>query len=115
MSPPVLSSNYDYDTLPPPSPADMPTTPAVVRAKNVVLASQGRGPWYTPDGKGVEAYVIGVAGGSGSGKVSAAERTMRWKYRDTRANNVDVGRAGDRQGAQPHPHRPHSEPGRVLQ
>lgn len=39
------------------------------RRKNVVMASHGRAPWYGPDGKNVEAYVIGIAGGSASGKV----------------------------------------------
>lgn len=42
------------------------------RSKNVVMASHGRAPWYGPDGKTVEAYVIGIAGGSASGKVSEA-------------------------------------------
>ena len=38
--------------------------------KNVVMASHGRAPWYGPDGKNVEAYVIGIAGGSASGKAN---------------------------------------------
>ena len=42
-----------------------------MRNKNVVMASHGRAPWYGPDGKVIEAYVIGVAGGSASGKVSS--------------------------------------------
>jgi hypothetical protein len=42
---------------------------AAPRGKNVVMASHGRAPWYGPDGKNVEAYVIGIAGGSASGKV----------------------------------------------
>lgn len=33
------------------------------------MASHGRAPWYGPDGKVIEAYVIGIAGGSASGKV----------------------------------------------
>lgn len=41
--------------------------------KNVVVAAHGRAPWYGPDGKNIEAYVIGIAGGSASGKVS-------WKF-----------------------------------
>jgi hypothetical protein len=40
------------------------------KRKNVVMASHGRAPWYGPDGKTIEAYVIGIAGGSASGKVS---------------------------------------------
>jgi uridine kinase len=49
------------------TPAPLP----VSRAKNVVMASHGRAPWYTPDGRGMDAYVIGIAGGSASGKVSS--------------------------------------------
>lgn len=47
------------------------------RGKNVVMASHGRAPWYTPDGTVINAYVIGIAGGSSSGKVcwSLAELT----------------------------------------
>lgn len=41
-----------------------------MKNKNVVMASHGRAPWYGPDGKVIEAYVIGIAGGSASGKVS---------------------------------------------
>ncbi|BEI84761.1 hypothetical protein CcaverHIS002_0501620 [Cutaneotrichosporon cavernicola] len=45
---------------------------ASFRGKNVVMASRGRAPWYTPDGQSVPAYVIGIAGGSSSGKTSVA-------------------------------------------
>lgn len=50
------------------------------RSKNVVMASHGRAPWYTPDGKNVEAYVIGIAGGSASGKAS---QLLAVKYHGT--------------------------------
>jgi len=41
--------------------------------KNAVLVSHGRPPWYSIDGKRLcDAYVVGVAGGSGSGKVVLA-------------------------------------------
>jgi hypothetical protein len=46
------------------------SVPQPTKKKNVVMASHGRAPWYGPDGKNVEAYVIGIAGGSASGKVS---------------------------------------------
>ncbi|RSH85620.1 Uridine kinase [Saitozyma podzolica] len=46
------------------------------RSKNVVMASHGRAPWYGPDGKTVEAYVIGIAGGSASGKTSVARAIL---------------------------------------
>ncbi len=44
-----------------------------MKNKNVVMASHGRAPWYGPDGKVIEAYVIGIAGGSASGKVSCIQ------------------------------------------
>ncbi|TXT09214.1 hypothetical protein VHUM_02688 [Vanrija humicola] len=55
--------------------ANNATTPA--RAKNVVMASHGRAPWYTPDGKNVDAYVVGIAGGSSSGKTSVARAILQ--------------------------------------
>jgi len=47
-----------------------------LKGKNVVLTSHGRAPWYTPDGKPIEAYVIGIAGGSASGKTSVARAIL---------------------------------------
>lgn len=60
-------------TVPTPVQSAAPQLPEVPaqRATNVVMASHGRGPWYTPDGKNIPAYVIGIAGGSSSGKVSS--------------------------------------------
>ncbi|WRT68654.1 uridine kinase [Kwoniella shivajii] len=46
------------------------------RSKNMVMASHGRAPWYGPDGKNVEAYVVGIAGGSASGKTSVARAIL---------------------------------------
>jgi Ni2+-binding GTPase involved in maturation of urease and hydrogenase len=46
------------------------------RGKNTVMASHGRAPWYTPDGRPVPAYVIGIAGGSASGKTSVARAIL---------------------------------------
>ncbi|KAJ2557424.1 Uridine kinase [Coemansia sp. RSA 1933] len=40
----------------------------------LLLKSAGRPPWYTPDGKNTPAYMVGVAGGSASGKTSVAKR-----------------------------------------
>ena len=40
------------------------------------MASHGRAPWYTPDGRPVPAYVIGIAGGSASGKTSVARAIL---------------------------------------
>ncbi|WVF67596.1 uridine kinase [Kwoniella sp. CBS 6097] len=45
-------------------------------SKNMVMASHGRAPWYSPDGKNVEAYVVGIAGGSASGKTSVARAIL---------------------------------------
>jgi len=59
------------------------SVPQQTKKKNVVMASHGRAPWYGPDGKNVEAYVIGIAGGSASGKVS-------WFYRGIGNSLADV-------------------------
>ncbi|WVR09380.1 uridine kinase [Kwoniella sp. DSM 27419] len=50
--------------------------PSSYGSKNMVMASYGRAPWYGPDGKNVEAYVIGIAGGSASGKTSVARAIL---------------------------------------
>ncbi|KAL1927196.1 hypothetical protein VTP01DRAFT_5159 [Rhizomucor pusillus] len=41
------------------------------------LGVTGRSPWYHADGTITESYVIGVAGGSASGKTSVAERILK--------------------------------------
>ncbi|ORZ03416.1 uracil phosphoribosyltransferase-domain-containing protein [Syncephalastrum racemosum] len=41
------------------------------------IASSGRSPWYHADGTVTETYIIGVAGGSASGKTSVAERILK--------------------------------------
>ncbi|KAF9445468.1 armadillo/beta-catenin/plakoglobin [Macrolepiota fuliginosa MF-IS2] len=46
--------------------------------KNTVLVSHGRPPWYGEDGKHIgNAFVIGVAGGSASGKTHVAREIVR--------------------------------------
>lgn len=45
--------------------------------KNTLLASKGKAPWYTLDGNVLDAFVIGVAGGSGSGKTTVAQEIVR--------------------------------------
>nr|KIR49283.1 uridine kinase [Cryptococcus bacillisporus CA1280] len=50
--------------------------PAQPQSKNQVLISHGRAPWYGPDGRNVEAYVVGIAGGSASGKTSVARAIL---------------------------------------
>lgn len=48
-----------------------------VRKDEVLLSSRGRPPWYTPEGKVVPCYVIGIAGGSASGKTHVATSILR--------------------------------------
>jgi uridine kinase len=63
----MASSTYKHRTL---------INPSTLKGKNVVMTSHGRAPWYTPDGKSIEAYVIGIAGGSASGKTSVARAIL---------------------------------------
>ncbi|KAI9503574.1 Uridine kinase [Coemansia spiralis] len=44
------------------------------RGSTLLLKSAGRPPWYTHDGKNIPAYMVGIAGGSASGKTSVAKR-----------------------------------------
>ncbi|KAF9048605.1 armadillo/beta-catenin/plakoglobin [Panaeolus papilionaceus] len=47
-------------------------------SKNTVLISHGRPPWYGPDGHRTDdAFVIGVAGGSASGKTHVARQIVQ--------------------------------------
>ncbi|KAJ3744425.1 armadillo/beta-catenin/plakoglobin [Lentinula detonsa] len=49
--------------------------------KNTLLISHGRPPWYGPDGKCIsDAFVIGVGGGSASGKVVANSKILSNVY-----------------------------------
>ncbi|KAI7906064.1 uridine kinase [Cokeromyces recurvatus] len=45
--------------------------------KTLHLASKGRKPWYHADGTVAKPYMIGIAGGSASGKTSVAERILK--------------------------------------
>ncbi|KAJ3850338.1 armadillo/beta-catenin/plakoglobin [Lentinula lateritia] len=46
--------------------------------KNTLLISHGRPPWYGPDGKRIsDAFVIGVGGGSASGKTHVARQIVK--------------------------------------
>ena len=42
----------------------------------VSLSSSGRPPWYDSEGQGKEAFVIGLAGGSASGKTTVARKII---------------------------------------
>jgi uridine kinase len=54
-----------------------PMTSEPVRKDEILLSSNGRPPWYTPTGKAVPSYVIGIAGGSASGKTHVATSILR--------------------------------------
>lgn len=45
--------------------------------KNVVLTESGRSPWYDANGIPRQAYIVGVAGGSASGKTSVARAIVQ--------------------------------------
>ncbi|GAA5831973.1 hypothetical protein JCM5353_002829 [Sporobolomyces roseus] len=45
--------------------------------KNTVLTEAGRSPWYGKDGKPVPAYIIGIGGGSASGKTRVAQEVLK--------------------------------------
>ncbi|GAA6019113.1 hypothetical protein JCM11491_002851 [Sporobolomyces phaffii] len=45
--------------------------------KNTVLTEAGRSPWYGKDGKPVPAYIIGIGGGSASGKTRVALEVLK--------------------------------------
>ncbi|GAA5904739.1 hypothetical protein JCM8208_001340 [Rhodotorula glutinis] len=46
-------------------------------AKNQVLSSAARNPWYGRDGKPRPAYIIGIGGGSASGKTRVAQKVLK--------------------------------------
>ncbi|KAJ2780334.1 Uridine kinase [Coemansia javaensis] len=46
------------------------------RTSTLMLRSAGRPPWYTPDGRNLPAYMVGIAGASASGKTSVARRIV---------------------------------------
>ncbi|GAA5987573.1 hypothetical protein JCM10908_002013 [Rhodotorula pacifica] len=45
--------------------------------KNLVLTEAGRSPWYGLDGKPSKAYIIGIGGGSASGKTRVAQEVLK--------------------------------------
>ncbi|CAO3572297.1 unnamed protein product [Mortierella alpina] len=42
-----------------------------------VIAAEGRPPWYRSDGQNCDCYIVGIAGGSASGKTSVAQRIIK--------------------------------------
>lgn len=65
-------------SLGPPGPAtNTSSAPATTRSKTIVLTDAGRAPWYNSVGEPVPAYVVGIAGGSASGKTSVAREILK--------------------------------------
>lgn len=50
---------------------------SATRSKTIVLTDAGRAPWYNSVGEPVSAYVVGIAGGSASGKTSVAREILK--------------------------------------
>ncbi|PFH53005.1 hypothetical protein AMATHDRAFT_1730 [Amanita thiersii Skay4041] len=86
----LLPQNVNFTRFIPTSPDLSTTTYGVPRAagqtsnlflqpqKNTVLHSHGRPPWYGEDGVRIcDAFVIGVAGGSASGKTHVARQIVK--------------------------------------
>ncbi|CDS01768.1 hypothetical protein, partial [Sporisorium scitamineum] len=61
----------------PPGKASPSNTTAATRSKTIVLTDAGRAPWYNSVGEPVPAYVVGIAGGSASGKTSVAREILK--------------------------------------
>ncbi|KAJ2787000.1 Uridine kinase [Coemansia interrupta] len=49
---------------------------AKLTSSTLLLKSDGRPPWYTPGGMNLPVYMVGIAGGSASGKTSVAKRIV---------------------------------------
>jgi hypothetical protein len=62
----VTPAKYQYHTM-----AGIPYSVSLsqVRKDEILHHSHGRAPWYDMNGTPNQAYVIGIAGGSASGKV----------------------------------------------
>ncbi|KAF9542146.1 Uridine-cytidine kinase-like 1 [Mortierella hygrophila] len=75
---------------------------------NHVIAGEGRPPWYRSDGQNCDCYIVGIAGGSASGKTSVAQRIIKnlnvpWVvllsmdsfYKDLTAEEVEIAHRND--------------------
>lgn len=49
---------------------------AIMRANNRTIYTAGRPPWYNVSGQQVEPFVIGICGGSASGKTTVAQKII---------------------------------------
>ncbi len=48
----------------------------VLRVNGRAVYTRGRPPWYTGEGQSDECFVIGICGGSGSGKTTVAQKII---------------------------------------
>lgn len=70
--------NHSLSDLNSPMKQTTPQELSLQPKKNTVLVSHGRPPWYAEDGKRLcDAYVVAVAGGSGSGKTHVARQIVQ--------------------------------------
>jgi hypothetical protein len=49
---------------------------AIIRSNNRTIYTAGRPPWYNSQGQQVEPFVIGICGGSASGKTTVAQKII---------------------------------------
>ncbi|KAK9877967.1 hypothetical protein WA026_020184 [Henosepilachna vigintioctopunctata] len=56
--------------------ANKATTESVIRTTHRTIYTAGRPPWYNSEGQKVEPFVIGICGGSASGKTTVAEKII---------------------------------------
>ena len=49
---------------------------AIIRSNNKTIYTAGRPPWYNTMGQQVEPFVIGICGGSASGKTTVAKKII---------------------------------------
>ncbi|CDR39479.1 hypothetical protein NBRC10512_007849 [Rhodotorula toruloides] len=79
MQQPPQPASTSSSAHPPPSshPPSSSSTPSRSPPKNVVVTEKGRAPWYSKDGKPAPAYIIGIGGGSASGKTRVAMQVLK--------------------------------------
>ena len=75
--PSLMSSTASLGADTPTAKAGGSGATAATRSKTIVLTDAGRAPWYNSIGEPVPAYVVGIAGGSASGKTSVAREILK--------------------------------------
>ncbi|KAI0064778.1 armadillo/beta-catenin/plakoglobin [Artomyces pyxidatus] len=77
--PPSQAPSLNPSPVPTPTPSPKPDFLLTTKAlTNTILKSHGRPPWYGEDGLPISpAFVIGIAGGSSSGKTHVARQIVR--------------------------------------